>query len=189
MKRTLFLSVLVAGAALALAAGSVLADKGGSEHGAKHGVATGLQEDGDGVVAQQDGEGEPEMVGATRIAEVIAERFGVDAATVLQQHADDNGFGKLYHAYLVAEASGGTMTVAEVLAAAETDGFGALFREMASELSALSTGEDGMPKNLGQAVSGSKTGDGVAGVAAAGGGEDDGQGPPEHAPAHGLNRN
>ncbi len=184
MKRTLFLSVLVAGAALALAAGSVLADKGGPEHGAEHGVATGLQEDGDGVVAQQDGEGEPEMVGATRIAEVIAEQFGVEAGTVLDQHADDNGFGKLYKAYLIAEASGGTMTVAEVLAAAETDGFGALFKEMASELSALSSGEDGIPKNLGLAK---KAANGAA-VAAAAGGEEDGQGPPEHAPAHGRNK-
>ncbi len=184
MKRTLFLSVLVAGAALALAAGSVLADKGGPEHGAEHGVATGLQEDGDGVVAQQDGEGEPEMVGATRIAEVIAEQFGVEAGTVLDQHADDNGFGKLYKAYLIAEASGGTMTVAEVLSAAEADGFGALFKEMASELSALSSGEDGIPKNLGLAK---KAANGAA-LGAAAGGEEDGQGPPDHAPAHGRNK-
>ncbi len=184
MKRTLFLSVLVAGAALALAAGSVLADKGGPEHGAEHGVATGLQEDGGGVVAQEGGEGEPEMVGATRIAEVIAEQFGVDAGTVLDQHADDNGFGKLYKAYLIAEACGGTMPVAEVLAAAETDGFGALFKEMASELSALSSGEDGIPKNLGLAK---KAANGAA-VAAAAGGEEDSQGPPEHAPAHGRNK-
>ncbi len=186
MKRMMLLSVLVVSAAAGLAVGAVtvLADKGGPEHGAEHGVANGLQEDGDGVVAQQDGEGEPEMVGATRIAEVIAEQVGVDAGTVLDQHADDNGFGKLYKAYLLAEASGGTMTVAEVLAAAETDGFGALFKEMASELSALSTGEDGIPKNLGQAK---KAANGAA-VAAAGGGEDDGQGPPDHAPAHGRRR-
>ncbi len=186
MRRTLLLTLLVVGGTMALAVGavSVLADKGGPEHGAEHGVATGLQEDGDGVVAQQDGEGEPEMVGATRIAEVIAEQFGVEAGTVLDQHADENGFGKLYKAYLIAEASGGTMTVAEVLAAAETDGFGALFKEMASELSALSTGEDGIPKNLGQAKKAARG----AAVAAAGGGEDDGQGPPDHAPAHGRRR-
>ncbi len=192
MRRTLLLSLLVVGATVALAVGavSVMADKGGPGHGAEHGVATGLQDDGDGEVTQQDGEGEPEMVGATRIAEAIAEQFeGVEAETVLALHADDNGFGKLYKAYLIAEASGGTatpMTVAEVLAAAETDGFGALFQEMASELSALSAGEDGLPKNLGQAISGAKKADKASAVAAVNGGEDDGgHGPPDHAPAHG----
>jgi len=189
MRRTLLLSLLVVGATVALAVGavSVMADKGGPGHGAEHGVATGLQDDGDGEVTQQNGEGEPEMVGATRIAETLAEQFdGVDAETVLAQHADGNGFGKLYKAYLIAEASDGTMTVAEVLAAVETDGFGALFQEMASELSALSAGEDGLPKNLGQAISGAKKADKASAVAAVNGGEDDGgQGPPDHAPAHG----
>ncbi len=187
MRRTLLLSLLVVGVTVALAVGSVMADKGGPEHGAEHGVANGLQDDGDGEVTQQDGEGEPEMVGATRIAETLAEQFdGVDAETVLAQHADGNGFGKLYKAYLIAEASDGTMTVDEVLAAVETDGFGALFQEMASELSALSAGEDGLPKNLGQAISGAKKADKASAVAAVNGGEDDGgHGPPDHAPAHG----
>ena len=186
MRRTLLLSLLVVGVAVALAIGSYSA-LAGSGHGADHGVATGLQDGGEGVVAQQDGEGEPEMVAAKRIAEVLAEQFeGVDAETVLALHADDNGFGKLYKAYLIAEASGGTMTVEEVLAAAETDGFGELFQEMASELSALSAEGDGLPKNLGQAISGAKKADKAAAVAAVNGGEDDGgHGPPDHAPAHG----
>ncbi len=186
MRRTLLLSLLVVGATVALAVGSVLADKGGPEHGAEHGVATGLQEDGDGVVAQQDGEGEPEMVGATRIAETLAEQYdGVDADTVLAQHADGAGFGKLYKAYLIAEASG-DMTVEQVLAAAEADGFGKLFKDMADQVSVLTEGEDGLPKNLGQAISGAKKADTAAAVVAVNGGEDDGgQGPPDHAPAHG----
>ncbi len=186
MRRMMLLSMLVVGTAAALAVGAVtvLADKGGPEHGAEHGVATGLQDDGEGVVAQQDGEGEPEMVGATRIAEVIAEQFGVEAGTVLEQHADDNGFGKLYKAYLIAEASG--MTVGDVLAAAETDGFGALFQELTDDVLVLTEGEDGLPKNMGQAISGVNKADNGPAVAAVNGGEDDGgQGPPDHAPAHG----
>ncbi len=189
MRRTLLLSLLVVGATVALAVGavSVMADKGGPEHGVEHGVATGLQDDGDGVVTQQNGEGEPEMVGAKRIAETLAEQFdGVDAETVLTLHADDNGFGKLYKAYLIAEASDGTMTVDDVLAAAETDGFGVLFKDMADQVSVLTEGEDGLPKNLGQAISGTKKADTASAVAAVNGGEDDGgQGPPDHAPAHG----
>jgi hypothetical protein len=187
MRRTLLLSLLVVGATVALAVGavSVMADKGGPEHGAEHGVATGLQDDGDGVVTQQDGEGEPEMVGATRIAETLAEQFdGVDAETVLAQHADGAGFGKLYKAYLIAEAS--EMTVGDVLAAVETDGFGVLFQELTDDVLVLTTGEDSIPKNLGQAISGAKKADKGPAVAAVNGGEDDGgQGPPDHAPAHG----
>ncbi len=189
MRRTLLLSLLVVGATVALAVGavSVMADKGGPEHGVEHGVATGLQDDGDGVVTQQDGEGEPEMVGATRIAETLAEQFdGVDAETVLAQHADGNGFGKLYKAYLIAEASDGAMTVQQVLDAAETDGFGVLLQDMADQLSALTEGEDGLPKNLGQAISGAnKAANGAAVVVVNGGEDDGGQGPPDHAPAHG----
>ena len=185
MRRTLLLTLLVVGATMALAVGavSVLADKGGPEHGAEHGVATGLQDGGDGVVAQRDGEGEPEQVGAKRIAETLAEQFdGVDAETVLTQHADGNGFGKLYKAYLIAEASDDTMTVDDVLAAVETDGFGELFKVMAEEVSALSAGEDGIPKNLGQAISRAMKADKAAAFAAD---VDGGHGPPDHAPAHG----
>ena len=185
MRRTLLLSLLVVGAAVALVVGtvSVLADKGGPGHGADHGVATGLQDDGEGVAAQQDEEGEPEQVGAKRIAETLAEQFdGVDAETVLAQHADGNGFGKLYKAYLIAEASDGTMTVDDVLAAVETDGFGELFNVMADGVSALAAGEDGMPKNLGQAISGAMKADKATAFAAD---VDGGHGPPDHAPAHG----
>jgi hypothetical protein len=193
MMRTLLLSLAVLGVATAVAIGSytALADKGGPGHGVDHGVANGLQDEGgaDGVEAQDNGEGEPEMVGAEAIAEAIAEQFeGVDAETVLELHADGNGFGKLYHAYLIAAASGGTMTVEDVLAAAATDGFGQMFQELADEVAALSAGEDGVPKNLGGVVSEAKKADAGAAVAAANGGDEDGgHGPPDGVPAHGRN--
>ena len=124
MTRTLLLAMAVLGVATALAIGSYTALAGSNPVGDVAGAVIGADgpDDGDDVVAhQEDGEGEPEMVGAEAIAEAIAEQFeGVDAKTVLELHADGNGFGKLYHAYLIAAASGGTMTVEDVLAAAAT---------------------------------------------------------------------
>ena len=59
--------------------------------------------------------------------------------------------------------------------------FGERFKGLTSEVSALSAGEDAIPKNLGQA----KKGDKVAALEA----DDDGDGgPPDHAPAHGWRR-
>ena len=191
MKRTLFLSVLVAGAALALAAGSVLADKGGPEHGTEHGVATGLQEEGagDGVEAQDNGD---DSEGAGHVAEVIATSFDADESDVMTLHEEGIGFGAIFKLYLLAAAA--DTSVEELLATIEANGdggfaFGKLFKELTDEVSVLTDGEDGLPKNLGKAVSGSKkdateaTGSGTDG-----GDEDDGEGPPEHAPAHGRNK-
>ena len=187
MKRTLFLSVLVAGVALALAAGSVLADKGGPKHGAEHGVATGLQEDGDGVVGQQDGDGE----GAGQVAQVIGEAFEVTEGDVLTLHEAGFGFGAIFKLYLLAAA--GDETALAILADGEKGeggfAFGKLFKEFSDEVSELTDGEDGMPKNLGKAVSGSKKdGTEATGASTDDGDEDDGQGPPDHAPAHGRNK-
>ncbi len=183
MKRTLFLSVLVAGAALTLAAGSVLADKGGPEHGAEHGVATGLQEDGDGVVAQQNGEGE----GAGQVAQVIATTFDTDEGDVLTLHEAGFGFGAIFKLYLLAAA--GDETALAILDDGEKGeggfAFGKLFKELTDEVSELTDGEDGIPKNLGQAK---KAANGATGASTDDGDEDDGQGPPDHAPAHGRNR-
>jgi hypothetical protein len=191
MKRTLFLSVLVAGAALALAAGSVLADKGGPEHGTEHGVATGLQEEGagDGVEAQDNGD---DSEGAGHIAEVIATSFDADESDVMTLHEEGIGFGAIFKLYLLAAAA--DTSVEELLATIEANGdggfaFGKLFKELTDEVSVLTDGEDGLPKNLGKAVSGSNKDDTEAtGAGTDGGDEDDGEGPPEHAPAHGRNK-
>ena len=191
MKRTLFLSVLVAGAALALAAGSVLADKGGPEHGTEHGVATGLQEEGggDGVEAQDNGD---DSEGAGHVAEVIATSFDADESDVMTLHEEGIGFGAIFKLYLLAAAA--DISVEELLATIEENGdggfaFGKLFKELTDEVSVLTDGEDGLPKNLGKAVSGSKKdATEASGAGTDGGDEDDGEGPPEHAPAHGRNK-
>jgi len=195
VRRMLLLSLLVVGAAVALAIGSYSALAGAGPVSSVASAVIGADEpddvnvvnadDGDGVVAQQDGEGEPEMVGAEVIAEAIGEQFGVDAERVLEQHADDVGFGALFHAYLIAEASGGTLTVEEVLAAAATDGFGTMFQDLRDEIAALTA--DGGPRNLGQLVSAAhhENKGGAAGAAAQGGGQGHafghghGQGKPE----------
>jgi len=191
MKRTLFLSVLVAGAALALAAGSVLADKGGPEHGAEHGVANGLQEDGGGdvVEAHDNGDGSE---GAGHVAEVIATSFDADESDVMTLHEEGIGFGAIFKLYLLAAAA--DTSVEELLATIEANGdggfaFGKLFKELTDEVSVLTDGEDGLPTNLGKAVSGSnKDATEATGAGTDDGDEDDGDGPPEHAPAHGRNK-
>ena len=195
MRRTLLLSLLVVGATVALAVGavSVLADKGGPEHGAEHGVATGLQDDGEGDgVEAQDMDNGNDGEGAQRIAQVIAETFGgvltaeadgVGQADVLALHEEGIGFGAIFKLYLLAAA--GDATAAEILSTGEVpeDGFafGERFKEMADQVSELSAGEDGIPKNLGQAKKGDQ-------VTAFGADDDGDQGPPDHAPAHGWRR-
>ncbi len=190
MKRTLFLSVLVAGAALALAAGSVLADKGGPGHGAEHGVATGLQEDGGGDVVEAQDNGD-DSEGAGHVAEVIATSFDADESDVMTLHEEGIGFGAIFKLYLLAAAA--DTSVEELLATIEANGdggfaFGKLFKELTDEVSVLTDGEDGLPTNLGKAVSGSNKSDVVTAEADGDGDEDDGEGPPEHAPAHGRNK-
>ncbi len=198
MKRTLFLSVLVAGVALALAAGSYSVLAGSDPVTGVAGVVMGLEDpdddddaddvdddDDDGV--QVDGDSE----GAGQVAQVIGEAFEVSEGDVLTLHEAGFGFGAIFKLYLLAAA--GDPTAAEILSSGEKGeggfAFGKLFKEWADEVSALTDGEDGMPKNLGKAVSASKKDGAEAPAAADGDGdEDDGQGPPEHAPAHGRNK-
>jgi len=192
MKRTLILSVLVTVVALGLAAGSytALADKGGHGHGVEHGVATGLQEDGGGdVVEAQDNGGDG--AGAGQVAQVIATTFDADEGEVLTLHEAGFGFGAIFKLYLLAAAGDGT--AAAILSSPEKGeggfAFGKLFNELSDEVSVLSAGEDGMPTNLGKAVSELKKDGAEATVASTDDGdEDDGDGPPEHAPAHGRNK-
>ena len=206
MKRTLFLSVLVALVALALAAGSYTALAGTDPVTEVAGVVTGQEypddddvdadeddEDGDdvdggSVESQGGGDGE----GAGNVALVIGNAFGASDEDVLALHEAGFGFGAIFKLYLLAAA--GDETAAAILASGEKGeggfGFGKLFKELSDEVSVLSAGEDGMPTNLGKAVSGSTKDDRVVTAAADGDGDEDdgdgdGDGPPDHAPAHG----
>jgi hypothetical protein len=206
MKRTLFLCVLVAAVALALTAGSftVLAGTGpitdvagvvtGSEDPDDDDADAGDPDDDDGVSVQAGVEGNG-AEGAHSVADVIGSSF--DAASqedVLTLHEAGFGFGVIFKLYLLAAA--GDPTAAAILSSGEKgDGgfaFGKLFKDSADDVSVLTAGEGGMPKNLGQAVSNSNKSDKVVTAAAESDGNDgdgdDGEGPPEHAPAHGRNK-
>ena len=193
MLRTLLLSLVVVGTAVAVAVGAVtaLADKGGPGHGVDHGVANGLQDEGRAdVVEAQDNDNGNDGEGAEAVAQAIADAFDdVSQEDVLALHEEGIGFGAIFKLYLLAAA--GDTTVEALQSAAEGDGgfaFGKLFKEEADGVSALSAGEDGIPKNLGQAVSDGENDDEGADVAADGDGDDDGShGPPDHASAHGRN--
>ena len=175
MKRTLFLSALVAGVALALAAGSysVLAGSGpvagvasavvGSDDPDDGDAATANDVEGDDVDAQNDNGDNGE--GARRNALAIAETFGggltaeatgVSQEDVLALHEEGIGFGALYKLYLLAAANSTSVDALLETIPTNADGkyqfaFGKMFKEATTEVSALSAGEDGVPKNLGQA--------------------------------------
>ena len=175
MKRTLFLSALVVGMALALAAGSysVLAGSGpvagvasavvGSDDPDDGDAATANDVDGDDVDAQNDNgdNGEGARRNALAIAEtfgggVTAEATGVSQEDVLALHEEGIGFGALYKLYLLAAANSTSVDALLDTIPTNADGkyqfaFGKMFKEATTEVSALSAGEDGVPKNLGQA--------------------------------------
>ncbi len=195
MRRTLFLSVLVAGVALALAAGTYSALAGSGPVTGVAGVVTGQEDpDDDDDADEADDVRVPAGVdgndaeGAGHVAEVIATTFDVDQEDVLALHEAGFGFGAIFKLYLLAAT--GDETAAAILSFGENGeggfAFGKLFKELTDEVSVLTDGGDGMPKNLGKAVSDLKK-DGTEPTVAStdDGDEDDGQGPPEHAPAHG----
>lgn len=175
MKRTLFLSALVVGVALALAAGSysVLAGTDavagvasavvGSDDPDDGDAFTANDVDGDDVDAQNDNgdNGEGARRNALAIAEtfgggVTAEATGVSQEDVLALHEEGIGFGALYKLYLLAAANSTSVDALLDTIPTNADGkyqfaFGKMFKEATTEVSALSAGEDGVPKNLGQA--------------------------------------
>ncbi len=173
MKRTLFLSGLVAGVALALAAGSYSVLAGTDPATEVAGVVMGVEDpdddddvdeadDDDDNGVQVDGD-EVELQGADsegagHVAEVIATTFDADQEDVLALHEAGFGFGAIFKLYLLAVA--GDETAAAILISREKGeggfAFGKLFKEFADEVSELTDGEDGLPKNLGKAVSNSK---------------------------------
>ena len=175
MKRTLFLSALVVGVALALAAGSysVLAGTDavagvasavvGSDDPDDGDAFTANDVDGDDVDAQNDNgdNGEGARRNALAIAEtfgggVTAEATGLSQEDVLALHEEGIGFGALYKLYLLAAANSTSVDALLDTIPTNADGkyqfaFGKMFKEATTEVSALSAGEDGVPKNLGQA--------------------------------------
>ena len=205
MRRTLILSLLVVGAVVALAIGSYSALAGAGPVTSVAGAVIGADgpDDGDLVedagddvddVDDVDAEGEDgdNGEGTQGVAQAIAETFEVTPDEVIALHDGGVGFGAIFKLHLLAAATG--TSAGELLATIPTDGdgeyefaFGKRFKELSGEVAALSAGEDGVPKNLGQAVSHDKKGDKGAAVAAIedGDSEDDGDGPPDHAPAHG----
>jgi hypothetical protein len=234
VRRTLVLSLLVVGAAVALAIGSysALADAGpvasvtsaviGADEpddGDDGSVIDDADDDGDEVDAQDDDGDDVEGdevdgdddgdtgEGEQRIAEVIAEEFGVAEEDVLALHEQGIGFGAIFKLYALAGAMG--TSVDDLLSTIPTDGdggyefgFGELRKALTEEQQEVL--ESG-PKNLGQLVSASHhpedggaaggAGSDAADEAASGGlekarekfeaHESNGHGPPESVPAHG----
>ena len=195
MKRTLFLSVLVAGVALALVAGSYAALAGTDPVTKVAGVVTGVDDpddDPDADDVDDDDGDDGDVEGTQNVADVIGSTFDdASQGDVLALHDAGFGFGAIFKLYLLAAA--GDETAAAILSSGEKGeggfAFGKLFKELTDEVTVFADGEDGMPKNLGKAVSGSKK-DGTEPIVASTGDsdEDDGGGPPEHAPAHGRNK-
>jgi hypothetical protein len=173
VRRMLLLSLLVVGAAVALAIGSysVLAGAGpvtsvasaviGADDADDVDVldavetddADGDDVDGDDVDADDADGGEAK--GAQHIAQVIADEFGASQEDVLALHEQGIGFGALFKLYALAAVMEDT-TVQDLLV---TDGdgeyefgFGELRKSLTPEqLADLESG----PKNLGQIVSAS----------------------------------
>ena len=208
MRRTMFLSALVAVVALALTAGSYTVLAGTDPVTEVAGVVMGTEDHDDDDDVDDDADDDDaddeagvqtdvngnDAEGAQNVAGMIGSSFdGASQENVLALHEAGFGFGVIFKLYLLAAA--GDSTAAAILSSGEKgDGgfaLGKLFKESADGVSVLTDGEDGLPKNLGQAVSDSKKSDDVGTAGADGdddGDEDDGQGPPEQAPAHGRNK-
>ncbi len=201
MKRTLVLSVLVAGVALALAAGSYSALAGSGPVTGVAGLVMGVEDpdddddaddvdddddDGDEAdgneVELQGGDGDGN--GAQKVAQALADEFGGSAEDMLALHDQGIGFGAMFKLYVLAGASG--MSVDDLMATITADGDGGYefaFGEMKNALTEeQQAAYESGPKNLGQLMKASKSGDATAVAKVS-----NGQGPPDHAPAHGRN--
>jgi len=105
---------------------------------------------------QNAGEQVEEGQGAERVAQAIADQFGVSKEEVLARHDQGIGFGALFKLFKLARAEG--ISVDALLAKIPSGenghhefGFGKLRKELTAEqLAAFESG----PKNLGQLVSG-----------------------------------
>ena len=105
---------------------------------------------------QETGEGAEDGQGSDKVAQAIADEFGVSKEEVLAHHQQGIGFGALFKLYKLARAKG--ISVDDLLATIPTDangqrefGFGDLRKGLTAEQRA---GFNSGPKNLGQLVSG-----------------------------------
>lgn len=128
-----------------------------------------------GSVQQQEVQGTEEGNGADKIAQAIADEFGVSKDEVLARHNEGIGFGALFKLYNLARAKG--IGVDELLASIPTDdkgerafSFGQLRKGLTEEqLAAYEAG----PKNLGKLVSGVSKKQGKPNTATNGGGPEE----------------
>jgi hypothetical protein len=176
LRRILLLSLLVVGAAVALAIGSYSALAGPGPVTSVASAVIGADEpddvdvldavetddvDGDDVGGDEvdaDDGGGGEAKGAQHIAQVIADEFGASQGDVLALHEQGIGFGALFKLYALAAVMEDT-TVQDLLATIPTNGdgeyefgFGELRKSLTEDqLADLESG----PKNLGQIVSAS----------------------------------
>jgi len=152
--------MLIGGIAAVVAVSSVLA-VGGSAPIVHHSEA-GLQQTtagGDEALSSQEqetDEGAEDGQGSDKVAQAIADEFGVSKEEVLAHHQQGIGFGALFKLYKLARAKG--ISVDDLLATIPTDangqrefGFGDLRKGLTAEQRA---GFNSGPKNLGQLVSG-----------------------------------
>ena len=99
--------------------------------------------------AAEDGETED----PNKAAQAIADTFGVPVEEVMELHDQGIGFGALFKLYKLACATG--VDVNDLIAGIEEEGggwsFGKRFNELTDEEKAQC---EGLPKNLGQAISG-----------------------------------
>jgi len=153
-------TMLIGGIAAVVAVSSVLA-VGGSAPIVHHSEA-GLQQTtagGDEALSSQEqetDEGAEDGQGSDKVAQAIADEFGVSKEEVLAHHQQGIGFGALFKLYKLARAKG--ISVDDLLATIPTDAngqrefsFGDLRKGLTAEQRA---GFNSGPKNLGQLVSG-----------------------------------
>ena len=160
MPKIRLLPLLLAGGVAALiAASSVLAVGGGAPivHRSEASIRqTNDESDVRSAQGQETGDEPADGQGADKVAQAIADQFGVSKEDVLARHQQGIGFGALFKLYKLAHAKG--ISVDDLLASIPTGangerefGFGQLRKSLTAEqLAAFNSGA----KNLGQLVSG-----------------------------------
>ena len=160
MPKIRLLPLLLAGGVAALiAASSVLAVGGGAPivHRSEASIRqTNDESDVRSAQGQETGDEPADGQGADKVAQAIADQFGVSKEDVLARHQQGIGFGALFKLYKLAHAKG--ISVDDLLASIPTGangerefGFGQLRKSLTAEQrAAFNSGA----KNLGQLVSG-----------------------------------
>src|SRR5438876_12325396 len=160
MPKIRLLPLLLAGGVAALiAASSVLAVGGGAPivHRSEASIRqTNDESDVRSAQGQETGDEPADGQGADKVAQAIADQFGVSKEDVLARHQQGIGFGALFKLYKLAHAKG--ISVDDLLASIPTGangerefGFGQLRKSLTAEqLAAFNSGA----KNLGHLLSG-----------------------------------